>query len=217
MRRLLDGLYRLSGVIAAAFIATICIIVVFQVVLNAIDRLSTIFTGSAIGLTIPSYSDFTGFFLTAATFFALAYTLREGGHIRVSLIIQNLPPGPRRMIELWCLALATCLTAYFTWFAANLVAESYIYNDLSAGIVPVPIWIPQASIVAGLVVLTIALADDLVVTLAGGEASYVGKQENLLSGITDSAKVTEAEAVRAAARRNNKPGHGEPNHREPGT
>ena len=52
--------------------------------LNLIDRISSLLTGQAIGLTIPSYADFTGFFLAASSFFALAHTHREGGHIRVS-------------------------------------------------------------------------------------------------------------------------------------
>lgn len=181
MRRYLDGLYKTSGVIAATFIAAICALVVVQVVLNAIDRVSTLATGSAIGLTIPSYSDFTGFFLTAASFFALAYTLREGGHIRVVLGIQRLAPGPRRVIELWCIGVAAVLTAWFAWYAANLVVQSYTYNDLSPGMVPVPIWIPQLPIVLGLLVLLIALVDDFVTTLTGADPSYLDKQENLLA------------------------------------
>ena len=141
----------------------------------------TLTTGSAIGLTIPSYSDFTGFFLTAASFFALAYTLREGGHIRVALVIQRLAPGPRRFVELWCLGVAIVLTAWFAWYAANLVVQSYTYNDLSPGMVPVPIWIPQVPIVLGLIVLLIALIDDFLTTLTGSDPSYLDKQENLLA------------------------------------
>ena len=181
MRRYLDGLYQTSGVIAATFLAAICALVVVQVILNAIDRVSTLATGSAIGLTIPSYSDFTGFFLTAASFFALAYTLREGGHIRVVLGIQKLDPVPRRFVELWCIGVAAALTAWFAWYAANLVVQSYTYNDLSPGMVPVPIWIPQLPIVLGLIVLLVALIDDFVTTLTGADPSYLGKQENLLA------------------------------------
>lgn len=181
MRRYLDGLYKTSGVIAATFLAAICALVVVQVILNAIDRVLTLTTGSAIGLTIPSYSDFTGFFLTAASFFALAYTLREGGHIRVALVIQRLDPGPRRFVELWSLGVAIVLTAWFAWYAANLVAQSYAYNDLSPGMVPVPIWIPQLPIVLGLIVLLIALVDDFLTTVMGANPSYMDKQENLLA------------------------------------
>ncbi|PLX40925.1 MAG: C4-dicarboxylate ABC transporter permease [Hyphomicrobiales bacterium] len=182
MRRYLNRLYLWSGWVAALFIAAICAVVFAQVMLNLIDRISTLTTGSAIGLTIPSYADFTGFFLAASSFFALAHTHREGGHIRVSLIIQNLPPRAQRAVEYWSLGLALLATAYFTYYMALLVIESFTYHDLSPGIIPVPIWIPQAAVLAGLAVLTIALADDFLSLLRGRKASYAGKGENLLEG-----------------------------------
>lgn len=182
MRRYLNGLYHWSGWLAAFFIAAICALVFAQVMLNLVDRISSLVTGQAIGLTIPSYADFTGFFLAASSFFALAHTHREGGHIRVSLIIQNLPPKARKAIEYWSVGLALLATAYFTIYMALLVQESFIYNDLSPGIVPVPIWIPQSAVLAGLAVLTIALTDDFTSLLRGESPSYDGKGENLLEG-----------------------------------
>ena len=72
MRKFLDSLYLASGWIAAFFIGAICALVVAQVCLNLIDRISGLLTGTAIGLTIPSYADFTGFFLAAASFSIMA-------------------------------------------------------------------------------------------------------------------------------------------------
>jgi TRAP-type C4-dicarboxylate transport system permease small subunit len=180
MRSFLDGLYRVSGAISACFIVGITIIVFAQVLLNIVDRLSSLFTGSAIGLSIPSYADFTGFFLAAASFFALAYTLREGGHIRVTLFIQNTSPGIRRFIEFWCVGLAAAVTLYFAWYTTLLAMEAYEYDDLSSGMIPVPLWIPQSSMVAGLAVLSIALIDELFGMLSGAHPSYHDKGENLL-------------------------------------
>lgn len=181
MRRILDRLYTWSGYTGAGFIAAICALVFAQVILNAIDRVTKILTGSAIGLTIPSYSDFTGFFLAAASFFALAYSLRQGAHIRVTLVIQHTSGRLRQAIEIFCVSLALSVSAYFFWFITLLTYESYSYNDLSPGIIAVPIWIPQFSMVLGLLVLTIALLDDLIILLRGGKPSYFDKGENLLA------------------------------------
>ncbi len=181
MRRNLDRLYIWSGYIGAGFIAAICTLVFAQVILNAIDRIAKILTGSAIGLTIPSYADFTGFFLAAASFFALAFALREGAHIRVTLVIQHTSGWVRQIIEIVCVSLALSVSLYFCWFIALLTYESYSYNDLSPGIIAVPIWIPQFSMVLGLLVLSIALTDDLVTLLRGGKPSYFDKGENLLA------------------------------------
>ncbi len=180
MRRYLDGLYRLSGAISACFIVAITVLVFAQVLLNIVDRLSSLMTGSAIGLSISSYADFTGFFLAAASFFALAYTLREGGHIRVTLFIQHTPPRLRRIIEFWCVGLATAVSIYFAWYTGLLVMEAYEYNDLSSGMIPVPLWIPQSGMLVGLIVLSIALIDELFGLCSGADPSYHNKGENLL-------------------------------------
>jgi TRAP-type C4-dicarboxylate transport system permease small subunit len=180
MRSFLDWLYRMSGWVSASFIAAICALVFAQVILNMIDRLSTLFTGSAIGLSIPSYADFTGFFLAAASFFALAFTLREGGHIRVTLFLQHISPRIRRLFEFWCVGLATAVSIYFAWYMGLLVLDSFKFNDLSSGIVPVPLWIPQSGMLLGLIVLSIALVDELVGLFSGANPSYHNKGENLL-------------------------------------
>jgi len=172
MRASLDMLYRASGALAAVLLAAIACIVLLQVGANLIDKIVGWAGGTPPGLLIPSYSEFAGFFLAASSFLALAYTLRAGGHIRVSLVIHHLPPRARWGIELWCTAIAGSLTGYFAWYASRLVWDSLRFNDLSPGIVPVPLWIPQTPVALGLTVLTIALADEFVRVLRGGSPTY---------------------------------------------
>mgnify|MGYP000241722065 FL=1 len=180
MRQILNKIYTTSGWSAAFFLVAICLTVMAQVVLNLLDRVSSLITGEAIGLTIPSYADFTGFFLAGASFLALAYTLRDGSHIRVSLVLQHLSPKLRHIVEIWCLSIAAAMALYFTTYTGFLVHESYIYNDLSPGMIAVPIWIPMMPVLVGLAILSIALIDELVCVISGGEPRYEGKGENLL-------------------------------------
>ena len=79
MRRLLDLIYRASGAVAALFLVAICVVVLLQVGANLIDALIKLFGGEPLGLVIPSYAEFAGFFLAGSSFFALAYTLRSAG------------------------------------------------------------------------------------------------------------------------------------------
>jgi len=190
MRRWLDFLYKTSFWLGAAAIAMICLLVVCQVLLNLIDRLSTLITGSAIGLTIPSYADFTGFLLAAASFLALAYTLREGAHIRVVLLVSRLPEKLHNLVEIWCIGCGLAISLYFTWYTARLTYESLSYNDLSSGMIAVPIWIPQTAMLLGLMVLSIALVDELVAVCCGNTPSYLGKGEKLLSDVDDAVPVS---------------------------
>lgn len=180
MRKLLDAIYQMSGWLAAGFIAAICALVVLQVSLNLVDRLSTIITGTAIGLTIPSYADFTGFFLASASFLALAHTLRQGGHIRVTLLISHLPDKLANAIEYWCLGSAAAISCYFTWYTGVLVRDSFVFHDLSPGMIAVPLWIPQSGMLLGLVILSLALLDELIGLMLGKSPSYLNKGEKLL-------------------------------------
>ena len=78
MRILLDKLYTGAGIIAGSCIVLITLMILAQIV------------GRWFGVIIPSTEDFSGYLLSAASFLALAYTFRQGGHIRVTLLIHLL-------------------------------------------------------------------------------------------------------------------------------
>jgi len=172
MRTILDHLYRISGGLAAVCLTIICLIVVAQVAGRVIDGIANVATGHRIGLLVPSAAEFSGFFLAAASFLALAYTLRHDGHIRVSLLITRFTGKVRHGIEVWCLFFAAALAGFFSWHTVLLVLDSIKFGEVSFGMVPVPLWIPQSFMALGLIVLTIAVVDDLVSVLRGDDPSY---------------------------------------------
>jgi len=167
MRRVLDALYRVSGAIAGTFLVAISVVILLQVGANIIDLILERTIGSPIGLLIPSYAEFAGFFLSSSTFFALAYTLRAGGHIRVTLIIQRISSPARRWIEAWCYGFTAFIAGFFAYSAVLQVMESAAFEDMVPGIVKIPLWIPQTSMAIGLIILTIALMDTFIGILMG--------------------------------------------------
>lgn len=128
--------------------------------------------GRLLGFAARSYDDFAGFAMAASFFLGLAWTMRCGEHIRVSLLLEQLKGRARRALEIACLAVSLFLCGYFAWYAIDMTWTSYQLNDVSQGLVAVPLWIPQLAMALGLVVLAIALADDLLVALRGGVPSY---------------------------------------------
>ena len=172
MRSILDKIYQASEYLAAAFLALIACMVLAQVGCNIANSITLWVTGVSGDYSIPSYAEFAGFFLAASSFLALAGTFRAGVHIRVSLLIQNFSGTKRRVIELWCVGSALLLVAYFSWYMIRLVLESLEYNDMSPGLVPVPLWIPQSALAVGLIVFVIALADAFVSVLQGAEEAH---------------------------------------------
>jgi hypothetical protein len=55
---------------------------------------------------------------------------------------------------------------------------SHVINDVSQGLVAVPLWLPQSGMALGLIIIAIALLDDLVVLLAGGTPSYLVAEQS---------------------------------------
>jgi len=159
LRRALDRVYAASGVVAAGFLAAIVAVVLIQVLFNVADAALAAVTGAPAGLLLPSYAEFAGYFLAASTFFALAYTLRAGAHIRVTLVVGRLPPRARRLAEVWCCAAGAGLAGAATLAAGRMTWESWRFGDVSYGLVPIPTFLPQTAMTAGLALLTVALVD----------------------------------------------------------
>ncbi len=154
----LDRLYLAAGIAAGACIAAICLLVAAQIALNGLGRA---FPGT-VPTTIPSYADFAGYLLAGATFLALAHTLRAGGHVRVTLVTGRLPRRMAVAADAAVLLLGLALAGLLTWYMGALTAESLHYGDMSVGIVPIPLALPQSVATAGLALLCVALVHTLV-------------------------------------------------------
>jgi len=157
VRRVLDGLYAACGVIAACALLLLLLVILAQILVRWL------------GLTFPGSTDYAGYFMAAASFFALAYALNHGAHIRVSLLLTRLRGRARRIGELWCLGIGSFLAWYFAFYAVKAVRVSYRIHDISQGQDATPIWIPQLSMAIGTIVFAIALTDHLVRVAMGGE------------------------------------------------
>ncbi len=173
MRAALNILYKTSGALGATFLALILITVLAQVLLNLADKIVKWVVGTPMGLLIPSYADFAGYFLAAGTFFALAYSFNHGAHIRVNLLLLQFPKALRQLAEVFSSGIAFFMSAYFTYWAADLMHDSWRFGDVSTGLVSIKLWIPQMTMVAGLCVLSIATLDALIQNLTGREAAYL--------------------------------------------
>lgn len=167
MRRFLDSFYRLGGYLSALQLVLIMLMVVLQVLGRLLDKLLLMAGLNALGLQVPGLAELAGFLLLGATFTGLAYTFTVGGHIRVDLVHRALPGGARRGLDMLVTAVALAITGYAAWYSGWLAYDSFDFGDVSIGMVPVPLWIPQAVMVAGLVWLAIALADALVGLISG--------------------------------------------------
>jgi len=161
MRVWLDRLYDLAGALAAVCLIALLIIICLQM----IARWS--------GMVFLGSTAYAGYCMAAASFFALAYTLNHGGHIRVSLLLSQLGRF-RRIAEIWCFGIGTVLAAFLALYAIKAVQISIKLNDISQGQDATPIWIPQVPMAIGATLFAIAMADRFIRILGGG-SYHLGK------------------------------------------
>lgn len=116
---------------------------------------------------IPGLDAYAGYAIAATLFLALPASLRHGDHIRVTMVLQKLPPRALNILEYWCLAAASALTIFFAWYAGRMVWQSYVYHDVSAGADVTPLWIPQLFLLLGCIGFAVAFIDALISRIQG--------------------------------------------------
>ena len=165
MRRFLDRLYDGAGVAAAAAIAAICALMLAQAF------------GREAGILIRGAEDIVSWLCAACAFLALAHTFRHGDLVRVGVFLDRLPERARWTAEVAALVLTALFTAYMLWAVTRFVYFSYAFNEVAQGLIRVPIWIPELSLVIGIAIFWIALIDELLTVLRKEKPSYQRAEE----------------------------------------
>jgi TRAP-type C4-dicarboxylate transport system permease small subunit len=127
-------------------------------------------------------SDIAGFLLVATTFMAFAPTLRNAVHVRVHLIMESVSSRGKQWLQLWSFGLGLYFAFYAARWSVIQVIESYRFKDVTTGIIPFPLWIPQSFMAAGFVIFTLAMLEGLLAVIAGVEPEKVASDIEMYSG-----------------------------------
>src|SRR5688500_17389964 len=160
MRRFLDRLYTASGLLAAVCLAGICALMLAQAF------------GREARILIRGADDIVAWLTAACAFLALGYTFRHGELVRVGLWIDKLKPRARRIAEICALGLTALFGAYMLWAISRFVYESWKFKEVAQGMIPIPIWIPQTTLVVGTAIFLIAVLDELARVLKNEKPAY---------------------------------------------
>ena len=149
----LKKLYKFSGYIAATFLIFVALFILIGV-------LSRIF-----GFYIRGLAEYSGYCMASASFFALAYTFVEGGHIRITLFLEKLSGNRKRITEIWCLSMASLFSGYLAFYFIKMLIISYKFQERSEGADEILIWIPQTSVAIGSAIFFISVFHQFILTI----------------------------------------------------
>jgi len=128
MWRLLDRVYVGAGVIAALGMISILVLIVSQMLARWFS------------VAFPGSTDYAGYAMAATSFFALAYALTRGAHIRVSVFL-NISDGTRFWLDAFATYVGAITATYFARYAIKTNAFSAMLNDRTQGQDMVPEWV----------------------------------------------------------------------------
>lgn len=165
MRKTLDLIYDAAGYLAAFFVFAIFVVMIGQTVMREM------------GMRTGGTDDIVAWFCAASAFLAMAHTFRWGDFVRVTLLLDNLGPRARHLFEAASLSIAAIFVGYLAFWACRFAYESWQFNDMANGLIAIPMWIPQMSLVVGALLLFVAVVDELVGVLRGARPGYVVAME----------------------------------------
>tara|TARA_B100001121_G_scaffold272867_1_gene259660 strand:- start:220 stop:702 length:483 start_codon:yes stop_codon:yes gene_type:complete len=148
----LNKLYKFSGYIAATFLILVAVFIFIGI-------LSRIF-----GFYIRGLAEYSGYCMASASFYALAYTFVEGGHIRITLFLEKLSGYKKKIIETWCLIIGSFFSGYLAFYFFKMLIISYNFQERSEGADEILIWIPQTSVAIGSLIFFISVLHKLILT-----------------------------------------------------
>jgi TRAP-type C4-dicarboxylate transport system permease small subunit len=160
LRKILDGLYLFSGWLSGLFLIAILLMMM------------ALSIGREIGVNVKSGDDLTAWCMASMAFLGLAHTFKSGEMIRVGLLTDRLTGTAKYVAELFSLAMAAVITGYFAWQVVLMTYTSWLIDDMSTGVLVIPLWIPQTGFATGLVILFIAVVDELIHVLGGNKPRY---------------------------------------------
>jgi TRAP-type C4-dicarboxylate transport system permease small subunit len=165
LRRFLDRLYYASGALAAVCLAAICVLMLAQAL------------GREAGILIRGADDVTAWLTAASAFLAVGHTFRHGELVRVGLWLDMMGTRMRWYAELFALGITSCFALYMMWAVTRFVYDSFVFKEVAQGLIQLPIWIPQLSFVAGMLIFLIAVLDELVAVLRKQKPAYQVAEE----------------------------------------
>ena len=151
--KILKNIYKFSGYIAAMFLILVAVFILIGI------------SSRIFGFYIRGLAEYSGYCMASASFFALAYTFVEGGHIRITLFLEKLSGLKKKIFEIWCLIIASFFSGYLAFYFIKMLIISYKFQERSEGADEILIWIPQTSVAIGSTIFFISVLHQFVLSI----------------------------------------------------
>jgi len=153
LNNFLKKLYKYSGYLAAIFLILVAVFILIGI------------SSRIFGFYIRGLAEYSGYCMAASTFFALAFTFSEGGHIRITLFLEKMKTDTKNIFEIWCLSIGSFFSGFLAFYFIKMLIISYQFQERSEGADEILIWIPQIPVAFGSSILFICIFHHLLLKI----------------------------------------------------
>ncbi len=154
MKRLALWIDRLTDVFA--YLSAFLLIITIILIVANITLMSL--TGKSIMIT----DEYSAYMFAGFVMFGLAYTLKNNGHIRISVLTSRLSPNIQMIFRVYALIAVFIFTVYIFYYSVYMVYQAYIYQMRSDTVAQTLLWIPQLVMPIGFLVLALQIISEII-------------------------------------------------------
>lgn len=146
----IDKIADLGGYFSGWLVPLMMILVVVEV-----------FTRYVLDRPLMVADEVSAYLLVALSFLGLAYTWREGGHVRISILVSRLPAKAAAWVRLGALIAVFLFMLEMDRSAYKMVVYALQINMRSSTFLMIPLFWPQLPVFIGFVLLTLKIFVDI--------------------------------------------------------
>lgn len=106
-----------------------------------------------------------GYLLVSITFMGLAYTWKEGGHVRVELVVNMLPEKIKAWLRFITLIMATVFCFPLIIGSYQMIQDSLLFEARSGSWLRTPLVYPQSILLVGSILLLLQFVAEIIKAL----------------------------------------------------
>lgn len=159
--RAVDAIGALGGVIAVLCLVTLLGLILIEVGMGLLGKFMPALAG---GLSFSW--EYSAYLMGAVFLFGAAAGLRAGSHVRVTLLLAQAKGGRLMVLEVISTLIGLCVSGFLAWSLIRFTIRAWNLGQLSSGSLT-PLWIPDALLSAGAVLLALQFAARLLRVFLG--------------------------------------------------
>ncbi|MDR5815547.1 MULTISPECIES: TRAP transporter small permease [unclassified Caballeronia] len=147
----IDTLARLDGWLGALCLFLLCLLMIAGIVVRTLSSVV-----SWLPKDIPIAWEYSSYLMAVTFTFGAALTLRAGGHIRVRVLLSNASPAVVTALECISSAAGLAFATFFSIAMTHFSYQAYTLDERSLAS-NTPLWIPEALVAFGAMLLALQL------------------------------------------------------------